>query len=349
LRAVDAVRRILGPLGTLAPTADDPTRLVLDASGRRYVLRVRWAGEGFPEDVRRALADRPARRRGEALVVAARRISSGARDVLSAQGVSWADETGAAHIVASPGLLVDRAGDRAATARSPGAWTWSASAAAVGEVALADSVASDLPPDEPFLLPRADELARRAHVSTSAVNGTLRGWQQEGWVAQTGGTRGPTSRRELVAPGDLLSSWAAWSAAAAEAEVAAHLLLRDPVAWARSDLPRLFGREVAWCVGGLVASELEAPYATSVPRVVCHIDAAQIEATVADLVARGAIRLVTTGARLVLRPAARATVGLARGDAPPVASVPRVYADLLREGPRAEDLAQHYREVTCGF
>jgi len=266
-RSEKVVEQVLAPLGavTLRAGADGPD-IVLETAGGRYAFDVRWAGEGFPEDVRAFLPGRGRRTRrrrsppvGRVLVVAARRMSPGARRLLEQHGIGWADETGAARIVAPPGLLIHSAPPAGSGPARSGEWTWSDAAAIVGEVILADVVRGELDRDERgVMLPRAAEIAERAGVSPSLVNLTLRGWEREGWIDKPGPTRGPGSVRLLTDPGQVLSSWAAWMREHPPVEVGGHTLFRDAIIYARDELPALLPGE-AWCVSGLVASELQAP------------------------------------------------------------------------------------------
>lgn len=66
------------------------------------VLRVAWADDGWLPDVRRVLdtmGDRPQ-------IVAARRLSPGARAALTQAGIGWVDETGAAEIAVGTIVVV---------------------------------------------------------------------------------------------------------------------------------------------------------------------------------------------------------------------------------------------------
>lgn len=356
-RAVSAVTRVLSPLGRVheEPPPDARADLVLEALGVRYPLGLTWAGEGFPEDVRRALATmwvKPERRSaGTVAIVVARRISPGAQRILDEHAVSWVDETGAARIAAPPGLLVDRHGNDARNeVPAASTWHWSPSAAIVGEVVLTDAVRQHRNrPNERFRLDHAGVLAQRARVSASAVNGALRGWEHEGWIAKSGGARGPSAQRNLTSASDLLSSWAAWVADQRLRELAFHVLFSNALSWVQTELSVLMPPDDSWCIGGLMASELQAPHATAVPRVICHVAESHLEPLGQALTAAGHLRPVTSGARFILRAARWPTIGLAQRRELPLASAPRVYADLLSEGGRSEDVASHFRKVVCGF
>ena len=75
----------------------------LALNGKR--ITVRWIGEGGLRQARESIADRNSLPE----VVVARRMSPGAREALSAVGVGWVDESGAAEI-AEGSLIVSRSG-----------------------------------------------------------------------------------------------------------------------------------------------------------------------------------------------------------------------------------------------
>jgi hypothetical protein len=323
--------------------------LVLDVGGSPRFFEIKWVGEGFPEDVERGLAAASqARDPDHLLLLVARRMSVGARRDLKARGISWVDETGAAR-VGGPGLLVDRQSDEKKTGEKAAPWTWSPAAAAVGEVVLTQSYGRGRAGDE-IEVWREARLAELAGVSVPSVSQTLRAWQREGWVEKRGAERGATARRVLVSPGDLLSSWAAWTDSQSPTEESLHVLFRDAVTWAQSELPALMPRNIGWCVGGLVASEQWAPFATSVPQVLCHVTEKDFEDAVARMRELAGVRPVERGARLILRSTPDVTIRMASvATAMPLAGPPRVYADLLSDGVRGPELAAHLRDVVLGF
>lgn len=323
---------------------------MLDVGGSPQLLDLLWVGEGFPEDVRRSLATMPRETASDQLLVlVARRMSPGARGELEARGISWVDETGAAW-VRGPGLLIDRQPAATSDKRTrSGAWSWSPGAAAVGEVVLAQTSARPGGGSE-FELGREAAVAELAGVSVATASQTLRAWQREGWVENRGGERGPSARRVLVAPGDLLSSWAAWVNTQPAAEVHFHVLFQDARSWALTELVDLMPPRARWCIGGLVASETYAPFVTAIPQVLCHVAAEDLEHARDRLLKARGVRLVERGARLILRSAPTATIALACAtEGAPLASPPRVYVDLLSDGVRGPEVAAHLREAVLGF
>src|SRR5438045_1938300 len=91
-RVEAAVRAILPPTATLETVRTSGSVVELKINGRR--LLTRWAGEGWLRQIRDILADDANRTE----VVAARRMSPGAREALAAAQIGWVDESGAAEI-----------------------------------------------------------------------------------------------------------------------------------------------------------------------------------------------------------------------------------------------------------
>jgi hypothetical protein len=81
-------------------------------------LEIQWIGEGTLGNVRRLLADRRVR----PAIVVARRMSAGAREALSEEGIGWVDETGAAEIAVGS-IIVSRTGRPPTPLERPIGWT----------------------------------------------------------------------------------------------------------------------------------------------------------------------------------------------------------------------------------
>ena len=288
-------------------------------------------------------------------MVAARRLSAGARRLLRERRINWVDESGAAWIVAAPGLVVDRAGQSPEPPRPSTSWGWSAGSASLAEVLLtaatreARARATGRPTTGLHALPTASLLADRAGVSVSMVNTTLRTWTGQGWIEKRGGQRGPTSTRLLVAPGELLSAWAAWTASTPAPKLAIDADVTDAITWVQTELPKVMPRKGAWCLGGAAASALVAPRQAAVSRVLCHVEESVFDLLCDSLGRSAAAPTAAGGERLLLRSARRSTVALADPGPVSLASAPRIYADLLAEPGNANGAAQQFREATLGF
>lgn len=308
-----------------------------------------WVGEGLPADAKRAqneiarIADR------ESLhipVVAARRISPGAREILDNEGVSWADASGRAHIVVPGRLYITRLDP--IPAERPRAFTWSAAAGAVAETLLMWRVRQGREGSEP--IDRVTEIAPIAGVSLAHTARVLRQFDELRYTVKTGAERGTSAMRELRDPGRLLSDWAAHSGyVSGSGQVAEfHVPWREiedsyfPLinAFAGSD----------WAVTSEAAADRIAPYLTNVPTLEVYVPAGQFFAMVDRLSEEGELTRVESGGRIRILAADPYFFRLTddvRGVR--MASVVRIYADLLHHGGRSAEAAEHLREVVIGF
>src|SRR5262249_3990468 len=119
-RVLAAVRAVL-PSQTRVVVSSEADGMRLSIQGVR--VRARWAAEGWLAQVRRALEG------NRVELVVARRLSPAARVMLSAAGVGWLDETGAAE-VAMRSLVVSRTGDPSRLGPREARWTRSTFAVA---------------------------------------------------------------------------------------------------------------------------------------------------------------------------------------------------------------------------
>ena len=178
--------------------------VVRTRDGRVIALKAKWAGEGWPQDVRRAAAE-VSERWPVGLVLLARRFSPGALAWLRERGANWADEAGQARILGPDGLVVIR--EPAELPQEEGAFrafAWSKSAIAVAEAILARE-------DRPL---RVAELADVSGWSVAQAAKVLKSFDDRGWTVKRGTARGRGAHRELVDADGML---AAWSAAIADA------------------------------------------------------------------------------------------------------------------------------------
>ena len=84
-----------------------PDFMIRTRDGRTILIEVKWAGEGWPQDVRRAARDMPDPWPTN-IVLLAHRLSPGAIEWLRDRGANWADETGQVRILGPEGLIVIR-------------------------------------------------------------------------------------------------------------------------------------------------------------------------------------------------------------------------------------------------
>ncbi|WP_156044077.1 hypothetical protein [Cellulomonas sp. HZM] len=313
-------------------------------------LALRWVGDGYPSEVRRALDELGLLGLPPDVtpVVVARRISSGSRALLAEHDVSWADARGGIDVRARPGLFVVHAAEPAASRPGPDRFTPTTSALAefILQRATHDDVAT----------PPVEGLAETLGISAAAASTGLQLFDRRGWTTKTGPARGPGSGRVLREPGALLDAWAEAHAGAEVDAIGAQAFIRDGLAWL-SDTFTATWESHAWALTGLLALELRAPFSTTTNPIDIYVDDSSLRrgpALTSRLSAAGLVP-ADTGVRVRLLPAGRFTLRLAelsepdRTDVPLVSDI-RLYGDLLRSGGvRAAESARHLRETRIPF
>lgn len=315
-------------------TEDDVARVVIRGRTHSYRLRALWAGAGWPADIDRAI-----RHVGEEwppdLVVVARHLSAGSRDILHRKGASWVDSHGDARIV-SPDLLVVRD-----TPRRPGgetsSFSWSPSAVSIAEALLSREGPSGV---------RSTELTMLTGWSTPQISQILSAFDTEGWTTKLGPQRGPGASREIVDGARMLEAWTEEVSAATSERRFAERILNDPMRFLTEELaPVLDAHRLDWAVTGWAAAEQLAPFATLIPALQIYIEEHAFRGPLTQAMAEIPAREVESGGRIEFRSADAHVLKLAaRRNGIPLATAPRVYADLRALGGRGEDAAEHLRE-----
>jgi hypothetical protein len=299
--------------------------------GRDTELALRWAGRGWPHEVEAAIQDIespwPA-----GLVVVASQFSSGAVSLLRERDANWADLVGQARIVIPDRVAIVREPPRSANPpREPPLLWWSPSAISTAEAVLT--------PDASL---RTKDLADLTGWSMSQISKTLRAFDRHGWTRQTGPERGPTALREVVDAGSLLSEWSRQLIAEKRPQRFAHTTRRDTMTLVSDELaPALAHSD--WMLSGWAGAALLAPLSTTVPTVQAYLARDPFHG-LSEVLAGTQLHAVDEGGRIEFWPADEHTLRLARRERGlPVASPPRVYADLKRLGERGADAADHLR------
>ena len=324
-RCEAAVAAVLPPSVRVRRSGGDGRSVILHLNGRR--IGIAWLGEGGLRPARETIAGRGNRPD----IAAARRMSPGARAALSAEGIGWVDETGAAELSLGS-LIVSRTGRSPAAPGRPLRWT--PSVLAVAEALLCGGRAT------------VDTMRSMTGLSAGSATNGLRVLTGLG-LLNAAARRGRGSGREVPDPERLLDAYAAM-AVMPSATLAVGVTWRDPVAGLAEVGRRWDGAGIPWVATGAVAAAVLAPYLTNVMIGEVYVD----RKTVAGLEAaatNAGLRPIE-GGRLTLRPFPTVTARLlaeAKGGLR-IVPWPRVYADLRGVGVRGEEAAEHLREVVRG-
>lgn len=297
-------------------------------------FRAIWADNGWPADIRSALTEVPAGGWPRDLVIAARSISPGALALLEARNANWADETGAAKIVA-PGILIVRQGTTDAEQTHRGL-SWSPAAVAAGEALLA----RDWPEGV-----GTTELANLIQWSPSKVSQVLQTFDAQGWTIKYGPQRGPRARREVIDLEGLLGAWAESVVAQEREHRLAHRVLRSSLDFLEGELAEALNNHVRWALSGWAAANEVAPLVDTVPTLQIYVHDDDFDRPLDSVIRETGLSDVAEGGRIAFYPAHQSVLALAEQSAVgPIASAPRIYADLLALGGRGADAAMHLKE-----
>ncbi len=312
------------------------TTLVRLHDGRSMNFDLRWAGRGWPQDVRSAAAGVPEPWPRDVVVIA-RKLSPGSIEWLRARDANWADESGQARILGPGGLTVIRepAPQRASGAR-PTTFSWSKSALATAEAILAR--------EEAML--QATELARRTGWSVPQTANVLTAFDGQGWTAKRGSARGRGAHRELIDPAGLLSAWSAATGEEQRSTRIAHRATRNVMEFLRGELAPALDQNLSWAVSGWAGLELAAPLATTTPNLHVYVARSEFAGPLSRAIAASELNEVEQGGRVIFWAAEPSVLALSwRAHDIPIVSPPRLYADLSSLGARGQDAADHVREL----
>jgi hypothetical protein len=317
-----------------APSGGGADLVVRTRDGREIAIEAKWAGEGWPQDVRHVAAA-VGERWPENAVLLARSLSPGAIEWLRERGANWADEGGQARIVGPGGLVVIREpAQMPAKGSEPRSFSWSRSAVAIAEAILAHE-------DRPL---RVVELAEESDWSDAQAAKVLKAFDRQGWTAKRGASRGPGAQRRLVNAAGLLAAWSAAVADSPRATRIAHRATKDLIALLRDDLVPALERTSGWAVSGWAGLELAAPFATTTPNLHIYVADTDFATPLSDAIEEAGLREVDEGGRVTFWAAnARIFTFSRQVEDVPVVSAPRLFADLSSFGGRGGDAADHVK------
>jgi hypothetical protein len=326
-RAETALRTVLPASIHLVVLPSHRSTTSVKVAGRR--LRLAWGGEGWRRDIETVIGGS----REKPDIVAARRVSAGARLALDAAGIGWVDELGNAEI-AIGSILVSRTGSVEPPSRRDPRWT--PSVVAVSEALLLETPAT------------VSEMQQATRLSTGSCTNALRALTDLGLLDSVA-SRGRGSARRVVDPDALLNAYAAAAPKLTRSErITVGVTWRDAIS-GTSDLGHQFDEiGINWAATGTVAAALIAPLLTNVTTATIYINETTIPALAATA-ARVGLKPID-GGRLTLRPFPTTSVEHLSTIVEDirVAPWPRVYVDVRSAGVRGEEAAEHLREVSHG-
>lgn len=321
-----------------ASSVDATADLLVQAGGQDWTpLQVKWAGEGWPEDVRHVAANLPQSWPSN-LILLARRLSPGAIEWLRQRGANWADEAGQARIIGPGGIIVIREPRIQAPQRSR--FRWSPSALAVAETILTR-----------FEAPlRVSELADISGWSVPQAAAVLQDFDAQGWTAKRGPARGRGAHRVVTDADALLGAFA--NALGEEDRVTrlAHRATANPMALLQDQLRPSLEETVTWALSGWAGLELTAPIMSAVPTIHIYVAEDDFAGALPAAIEKAGLREMSEGARVVFwRADPRILAMSTQSQGMPVISAPRLYGDLSSFGARGQDAADHVKRELMGL
>jgi hypothetical protein len=315
------------------PKADSNCLAIkIDMRGRVVSLQAIWAGEGRPHEVEPAIAAVGAPWPEEAVVVA-RHLTPAALDLLRETDANWADATGNARIVGA-GIVVMRGElDKRPKAREAG---WSLSSIDIAEGLLAQSWPRGI---------STGILADITNWSPGQVSQVLQRFDHQGWTEKVGPQRGPRARRRLIDVDGLLDAWSDQVSTTPVERRFAHALVDQPMTLLGGSLRDALDDNVRWALTGWGATELMAPIMTAIPSLQIYVAEEDFFGPLSQAMLESDLMEVPEGGIVEFWSGRSEVLGFGGvSKKARLASAPRVYADLIRIGGRAEDAAQHIRQ-----
>ena len=303
--------------------------MTVTAGWGRHRFLAGWAGDGWPADVDRLLAQAP-----KLDVVVARRLSEGGRARLADRRIGWVDESGEANMVLPSGLVVVREASEEEPAESMSD-QWNQSMLTVAEAILAG------------VNPTVEAVEAETGLSRGASANALSRFEARGRLGRPGPKRGHGSGRQILDMENFIDDYviAARDFRRRQRVRKLHRLMADPLYVLRDEMgPVLRSIGAKWAVTGAAASMLLAPYLTGFTVLELYVDRNHFDST--DLPRYLESREVSKGHVIEVRELP--TPMSLRGpeiDLVQVALPARVYADLNAAGGRLAEAGQHLREV----
>lgn len=344
----EALRDLPDARVELSQVGSGRVQAAIRTADRTYRVTLLWAGQGWPSEVQRAVSEvkLPWPRQ---IIVAATNLSPGSLALLRDIDANWVDEAGRARLVVPPGLSIARDVIKSPHVLQRDTFRWNRSAIELTEFVL-HSNSHEL---------RTGDLASATGWSPGQVSQILSGFEDLGWTERRGGRSGRQSWHELVTPGVLLDAWAEKVSRVEYNRKLGHRTDRDLLRFANMVLGTVFGMEtvegarvegIGWCLTTWAGLQMITPYATTTPALHVYVQTKLFRSQLERVMREAEIREVDEGARIEFWEADfKLLTQPGKPNPLPVASTPRLYADLFRLGGRAADAAQHLRETVLGY
>ncbi|MGO1410136.1 MULTISPECIES: hypothetical protein [unclassified Microbacterium] len=335
-RAIRALLDALPPGAALLAAREQNSHAVVSYRDVQVPVRLRWAGAGFPRDVRQALHDITTEPNDVATVVAAKSVSRGAQELLSERDIGWVTEDGAASLSLGP-IWVERRATSTTGVRDD-AVRWNASTSDIAEAVLSAVVEADLH----RAVPGIAELTARSGRASGSVSQTLTAFDSQGWTAK--GREAARNRRTLIDATGMLDSWSESLGALQGTEL--YTFERNPDRIA-AEIRSVSASAV---FSGEFAEQRLAATATSLAQVIAYLPANAFPDALTRLIAHDFEEASEGAGRLIIRPMrAPAFHGTMLIDGFRLASPIRVYAELRAQEVRGRELADAFRHREIGF
>jgi hypothetical protein len=328
-RAVSALEAVLHT-ALRARSAEGPKRDLIVTLDSKDLL-VRWLTVGWPQQVEEALHDKP-----RPDVIAAPRMSPGARAVAKEAAVGWVDESGAADIAirdaSGTTIIIDTKGKPPTPLDSR--IGWKPATLAVCEAILSGRAT-----------PTVNSVIQATGISMGSAVTALKFLEQGGHLVSDA-ARGPSAARRVADREEFLDAYAtAAERLRSPISIRVGVLWRDSAAGAIQTGQSWEAAGIDWAATSALSASVLAPMQTEVAPLEIYVAGKTWSDVRRAAVAAGLPEM--DGGRLVLRPfptpaGAQLTETIAEG----FRSVlwPRAYADLRTSGVRGEDAAEHLRE-----
>ena len=326
-RSEAAITAVLPPTVQIRRRREDGRVIDLELNGKP--ITIEWLNEGGLRQAHELLVGR----KEHPDVVAARHMSPGARKALSAAGIGWVDETGAAEIVLDF-LIVSKSGRPIKAPQKPPRWT--PAVLAIAEALLCGGRAT------------VSTMQETTGLSAGSATNALRTLTELGLIdAQA--RRGRNSARRIPDQDRLLDAYAAAAVSMMpQTALTVGVTWRDPATALAETGQRWSNAGISWAATSTVAASVFAPYLATVTTGEVYVDRKTI-AGLEEVAAKADLRPIE-GGRLTLRPFPTVTARLLAvvKNGLSLAPWPRVYADLRVVGVRGEEAAEHLRGVIRG-